>query len=70
MKESFTEYVTRVRLEKAAALLLEEGNQSIVEIAAKVGYRNAKYFHNKFKLRYGITPVQYRTAHAAISEAH
>jgi YesN/AraC family two-component response regulator len=60
MNESFTEYVTRIRLEKAAGLLREDEKLSVTEIAALVGYRNLQYFHVKFKARYGITPVQYR----------
>ncbi|MDQ0916163.1 helix-turn-helix domain-containing protein [Paenibacillus sp. V4I5] len=60
MRESFTEYVTRARLDKAAALLREDVRLSVTEIASLVGYRNPQYFHNKFKARFGITPVQYR----------
>lgn len=60
MNESFTEYVTRVRLEKAANLLREDKKLSVAEISGIVGYRNPQYFHNKFKTRYGVTPVQYR----------
>ncbi|MGG1517333.1 helix-turn-helix domain-containing protein [Paenibacillus oryzisoli] len=69
MKESFTEYVTRVRLEQGAALLREEGRMPVAAIAEKVGYRNHKYFHNKFKMRFGITPAQYRNIHATASES-
>jgi len=60
MKESFTEYVTRSRLDKAAQLLQSEQRMSVAEISALVGYRNPQYFHSKFKARFGITPVQYR----------
>ncbi|MBD0382955.1 helix-turn-helix domain-containing protein [Paenibacillus sedimenti] len=60
MRESFTEYVTRARLDKAANLLREDTSLSVAEIATLVGYRNPQYFHNKFKARFGITPVQYR----------
>ena len=60
MNESFTEYVTRMRLEKAARLLEEDDRLSVMEIASLVGYRNVQYFHVKFKARFGITPVQYR----------
>ncbi|MCA0755413.1 AraC family transcriptional regulator [Paenibacillus sp. N4] len=62
MNETFTEYVTRVRLEKAAGLLREDKSLSVVEISGLVGYRNSQYFHNKFKTRYGVTPIQYRNA--------
>jgi two-component system, response regulator YesN len=62
IKESFTEYVTRARLNKAAAMLTEDTQQPVREIAAMVGYRNVQYFHTKFKARFGVTPVQYRHA--------
>lgn len=63
MKESFTEYVTRSRLNKAAQLLKDEQRMSVAEISALVGYRNPQYFHNKFKAKYGITPLQYRNVY-------
>ena len=62
MKESFTDYVTRVRLDKAALMLRENTDLSVTEIANQVGYKNVQYFHNKFKQKYGVTPVQYRHA--------
>ncbi|MDF2939058.1 MAG: hypothetical protein K0Q90_4431, partial [Paenibacillaceae bacterium] len=62
MKESFTDYVTRVRLDKAAAMLRTNTDLSVTEIAGQVGYKNVQYFHNKFKQKYGVTPVQYRHA--------
>jgi two-component system response regulator YesN len=60
MKESFTEYVTRSRLDKAASILREDSRMPVAEISALVGYRNPQYFHNKFKMKFGITPIQYR----------
>ncbi|RRJ64552.1 AraC family transcriptional regulator [Paenibacillus oralis] len=59
-KSSFTEYVTRLRLEKAAELLIANPRLSVSAIAEQVGYRNVQYFHSKFKARFGVTPVQYR----------
>lgn len=69
MRESFTEYVTRARLNKAADLLRNDASLSVTEIASLVGYRNPQYFHNKFKARFGITPVQYRQAKHADAKA-
>jgi len=69
MNESFTEYVTRMRLEKAADLLKTDKRLSVAEISALVGYRNPQYFHNKFKTRYGVTPVQYRNSGGSSSLA-
>ncbi|MNB74300.1 HTH-type transcriptional regulator YesS [compost metagenome] len=62
-KSSFTEYVTKLRLEKAADLLVTNPRLSVAAIAEQVGYRNPQYFHSKFKARYGVTPVQYRKSH-------
>lgn len=62
-KTPFTEYVTKLRLEKAAELLIADPRLSIAVIAEQVGYRNPQYFHSKFKARYGVTPVQYRKSH-------
>jgi YesN/AraC family two-component response regulator len=70
MNESFTEYVTRIRLEKAAGLLREDEKLSVTEIAALVGYRNLQYFHVKFKARFGITPVRYRQTKQTSSAAN
>lgn len=70
MKETFTEYVTRTRLDKAAVLLQKEARMSVAEIASLVGYRNPQYFHNKFKARYGITPIQYRNANSTVTMAN
>lgn len=68
MNESFTEYVTRTRLGKAADMLLTHDNMSVSEIASLVGYRSIQYFHTKFKTRYGVTPVQYRQRKAAAGD--
>ncbi|MDF2649740.1 MAG: hypothetical protein K0Q73_5545 [Paenibacillus sp.] len=58
--ESFTEYLNRIRLERAASLLVTDRNLSVAEVATAVGYRNSQYFCTKFKSKFGITPLQYR----------
>lgn len=56
---TFSEYVTRMRLQKAKKLLLFT-NLSVSEIAEKVGYSTSKYFIKLFKEYDGQTPSQYR----------
>ncbi|RAU94196.1 response regulator transcription factor [Paenibacillus sp. YN15] len=53
--ETFMNYVIRVRLEKAKALLLE-GNLLIYEVAERVGYQNVPYFSTLFKKYCGMNP--------------
>ncbi|TXK72346.1 helix-turn-helix domain-containing protein [Paenibacillus sp. N3.4] len=59
-RTTFPDYVASLRLEKARELLLQDYNQEIVDISAKVGYTNASYFTSAFKKKYGITPSKYR----------
>lgn len=56
---NFTDYLTEVRLKKAAELLKNSKN-SITNIANQVGYQNASYFSQVFKKEFDLTPTQYR----------
>lgn len=55
--ETFTNYVIRVRMKKAQALLAE-GKYLIYEISEKVGYKNVPYFSTIFKKYNGINPSE------------
>lgn len=56
MGETFNQYVTRVRMERAKQLILE-GKDYIYEIALKVGYTNIPYFSSQFKKFAGMNPA-------------
>ncbi|MEK3882795.1 response regulator [Paenibacillus sp. PL2-23] len=56
---SFTEYVTRRRIQRAKELLGGTG-LSIGEIAERVGYQTDKYFVKVFRTLEGMSPGQYR----------
>ncbi|MBB5325436.1 YesN/AraC family two-component response regulator [Anoxybacillus tepidamans] len=59
---TFSEYVTRCRLQKAKSLLVTT-DLSIEEIAEAVGYQTAKYFIKLFKEFAGVTPHRFRKHH-------
>ncbi|WP_162012675.1 response regulator transcription factor [Streptococcus sp. S784/96/1] len=59
MTEPFLNYLERVRMEKAAELLIHS-HLMVYEIADKVGYRNIDYFYKKFKHFYNISPNEFR----------
>lgn len=52
-------YIQSYRMQKAM-YLLQETNQSIVEIAGQVGYQNASKFSEAFRQSAGVTPSAYR----------
>lgn len=55
--ETFNNYVTRVRIEKARELLLER-NMLVYEVAEQVGYKNIPYFSTLFKKVTGMNPTE------------
>lgn len=57
--QNFTDYLTDYRM-KAAKELLQNTNDSINEIAEKVGYQDTRYFSKLFKKNIGIKPSEYR----------
>ncbi|MDF2961991.1 MAG: two-component system response regulator, partial [Paenibacillus sp.] len=56
--ETFNNYVTRVRMEKAKSMILE-GRWMIYEVAEKVGYKNVPYFTTQFKKYTGNNPTEF-----------
>ncbi|WP_027092319.1 response regulator transcription factor [Cohnella thermotolerans] len=65
---TFSEYLTRRRLQRAKELLAQT-RMPIGEIAEKVGYQTAKYFIKVFKDSESISPSQYRRQVADEDEA-
>jgi len=56
---NFTEYVSRVRIEKARNLLLNP-NLRISEIAYEVGFQSLTHFNRVFKKVLGQSPTEFR----------
>lgn len=56
---NISDYMNRLRMEKAAELLADTG-MSVLEVAEKVGYQNQSKFAAAFKREYALSPRQYR----------
>ncbi|MFD2673548.1 helix-turn-helix domain-containing protein [Marinicrinis sediminis] len=63
MGESYIKFLTRVRMEQAAKLLVAEQPLKIYEIAEKVGYISVKHFSHVFKQTYKMPPGTYQEAY-------
>ena len=57
--KTFGEQVTNIRMKKARTLL-KNGNMTVENIAAAVGYPSVEHFSRTFKKLYDMTPVEYR----------
>lgn len=58
--ETFSHFVLRLRLDKAAALLVSKRQMRIAEIAFLCGFSDLSYFNRSFRKRFGETPRGYR----------
>ncbi|GMQ61040.1 helix-turn-helix domain-containing protein [Vallitalea maricola] len=57
--QTFMQYLTKVRMEKAKDLLINS-DYKVYEISEKVGYEDPHYFSYNFKKKTGVKPTQYR----------
>jgi two-component system response regulator YesN len=59
--ENFSNYVLRLRMEKAVHLLNHK-DLRISQIAHEVGYQKPQYFIKLFKTQYGMTPQEFKNS--------
>ena len=57
---TFREHLTRVRMDRAAALLADKG-LTVREVARRVGYRQPAQFAKAFRRHHGASPSTYRS---------
>jgi two-component system response regulator YesN len=58
--ESYIKFLTRVRMEHAAALLRQQPAEKVYDVAERVGYLSVKHFSYVFKQHFGLPPGQYQ----------
>lgn len=58
-QENLSDYISRIRVEKAKLLLLHPHHR-VSQVAEMVGYRDEKYFSKVFKKATGLSPNEYR----------
>jgi len=56
----FRTWRTRLRLEEAARLLVEEPETKVLDIAERVGFSNRSNFSRQFHAHTGLTPAAWR----------
>ncbi|MEF3304085.1 response regulator [Paenibacillus sp. GYB003] len=57
--ENLSDFVLRLKMEKAAALLADPSLKNY-EVALRLGYQNPNYFIKVFKKYYSVTPQEFR----------
>lgn len=58
--ETVNNFITRKRIEKAAASFLHKKNIPITEVSEKVGFENLSSFSRAFKKFYGMSPLEFK----------
>jgi AraC family transcriptional regulator len=59
--ETPLKFILRVKIEKAASMLIHSMHLSITSIAYELGFSDIAIFSRNFKKYYGVSPKQYRT---------
>src|ERR671924_675807 len=59
---TFREHLTRVRMKRAAEMLVGRG-LTVREVAYRVGYRQPAQFAKAFRRHHGASPSDFRAAH-------
>jgi AraC family transcriptional regulator len=59
--ETLSSFIQRVRLEKAASMLVQNPKKSVTEIALECGFSNSSAFARAFRERYSTSASQWRT---------
>lgn len=57
---SFSELLTKVRMEEAISLMLSNSSLTSLEVSERVGYKSQHYFCKVFKDYTGMTPTAYK----------
>ena len=58
----FADYLASFRLERARAMLSSHPEMSVTEIAFSSGFNDSNYFSDKFKRKFGLSPLKYRNS--------
>jgi two-component system response regulator YesN len=61
MNTTFSNYVCRIRIDKAKEFLKNDKAAQIQEVAGRVGFNDANYFAKIFKKTTGLTPKEYHS---------
>jgi AraC-like DNA-binding protein len=56
-----SQFLKEKRLEKAARLLKGGGTVRVSQVARRCGFDSENYFRQQFRLRYGMSPRQFRS---------
>jgi len=68
--ENLYGFIKRIRLEKAAYMLLADKERTIIDIAMSVGFSSQASFAKAFKSKYSISASNYRKINGLVNEVN
>jgi AraC family L-rhamnose operon transcriptional activator RhaR len=69
METSPIDYLVRLRVSRAAELLLKAPELNVTEIAFRTGFSDSNYFSRMFRRAMGVSPREYRQGKVAVSRS-
>ena len=61
-EETVKQFITRIKMERSAMLVVARADLTITEIAFRYGYNDASTYSKAFKKQMGMSPAAFRTA--------
>ncbi|MDL2218713.1 AraC family transcriptional regulator, partial [Christensenellaceae bacterium OttesenSCG-928-M15] len=58
--ETLLQYINRIKLERAAFLILHHPNTNMTDITYRFGFTDSAIFSRSFRSYYGVSPTEYR----------
>lgn len=65
---TLSNYTQQLRLEYATKLLVENPEMNIMQIAAESGFSSHKYFTDRFRQQFSMTPTEFREAKLLVTD--
>ncbi len=60
-KETLKQFMTRIKMERSAILLVTNSKISVTEIAYQYGYNHSSSYNKAFKRHFGLSPNGFRS---------
>lgn len=60
--ETLHQFISRIKMERSAIILITNSNITVTELAHRYGYHDASSYNRSFKRHFNMTPTQFKNS--------